>query len=202
MQDVRSFYLARGVAVVDESHDQDTTDIVKCLRFLEQHVLCDGLDKGTQAQGQPRGNGLHAGQWAGEASQHEAAAWRAATQAGTEAALRQALPSSNPSTSASPAVPTPHQVIVLGALGGRLDHMLSNLNALYQFPHLHITLWGEGNLVRLLQPGTTRIRPARGHEGPACGLVPLGADAACTTSGESGEVSQQGAVNHLSNAVL
>ena len=48
-----------------------------------------------------------------------------------------------------------------GALGGRLDHTLSNLNTLHMFPHLSITLVGDGNAVRLLQPGTTTICPDR-----------------------------------------
>ena len=33
--EVRSFYLERGVKVVDESHDQDSTDLEKCLRHIE-----------------------------------------------------------------------------------------------------------------------------------------------------------------------
>ncbi len=37
-----------------------------------------------------------------------------------------------------------------GALGGRLDHTLSNLNTLYHFQHLDISLWGDGNLARLV----------------------------------------------------
>ena len=71
-----------------------------------------------------------------------------------------------------------------GAIGGRLDHTLSNLNALYQYRDLNITLWGENNLVRLVRRGRCVICPAREREGPACGLVPLGQPAVATSSGE------------------
>lgn len=59
-------------------------------------------------------------------------------------------------------------------MGGRLDHTLSNLNTLYMFPTLRVTLWGDGNLVRLLPPGRNVIVPDVRFEGPACGLIPLG----------------------------
>jgi hypothetical protein len=69
-----------------------------------------------------------------------------------------------------------------GALGGRLDHTLANLNTLYCYPHLNITLWGEGNLVRLLRAGKSVIQPSR-LEGPTCGLVPLARPATASSKG-------------------
>lgn len=69
-----------------------------------------------------------------------------------------------------------------GALGGRLDHTLSNLNTLYCYRHLNMALWGDGNLVRLLRAGTARIQPARA-EGPTCGLVPLARPATASSTG-------------------
>lgn len=75
-----------------------------------------------------------------------------------------------------------HVILVLGALGGRLDHTLSNLNTLYCYRHLNMALWGDGNLVRLLRAGTARIRPARA-EGPTCGLVPLARPATASSTG-------------------
>lgn len=69
-----------------------------------------------------------------------------------------------------------------GALGGRLDHTLANLNTLYCYPHLNITLWGDGNLVRLLRAGKSMIRPSR-LEGPTCGLVPLARPAVASSRG-------------------
>lgn len=70
----------------------------------------------------------------------------------------------------------------IGALGGRLDHTLSNLNTLYCYRHLNMALWGDGNLVRLLRAGTARIQPARA-EGPTCGLVPLARPATASSNG-------------------
>lgn len=75
-----------------------------------------------------------------------------------------------------------HHILVLGALGGRLDHTLANLNTLYCYPHLNITLWGEGNLVRLLRAGKSEIKPSR-LEGPTCGLVPLARPATASSKG-------------------
>lgn len=69
-----------------------------------------------------------------------------------------------------------------GALGGRLDHTLANLNALYTFSNIEVVLMGDGNLVRLLPSGTTTIRP-HALEGPSCGLVPLAAPAVASSSG-------------------
>jgi thiamine pyrophosphokinase len=45
-----------------------------------------------------------------------------------------------------------------------------------------MTLWGDGNLVRLLRVGTTRIQPSRA-EGPTCGLVPLARPATASSTG-------------------
>lgn len=73
-------------------------------------------------------------------------------------------------------------MIITGALGGRLDHTLSNLNTLYCFRHLNMALWGDGNLVRLLRAGRATIHPAR-CEGPTCGLVPLARPATASSTG-------------------
>lgn len=257
-QEVRSFYLDRGVRVMDLSHDQDTTDLGKCLMFLEEKLLSEAAGGNVSTPGAAQSqaavvDGVHPGQAESSAAHFEvvargaaaeaassaaaaasaasgaaghpataaaekataaavaavqaaSAATRAASAASaaasqaaqaaaaaTAAAAAAASAGSQPSTVAATAASSPcsssssppaHHIIVVGALGGRLDHMLSNLNALYQFPHLNITLWGDGNLVRLVRTGTTLIRPARDCEGPACGLVPLGGPATCTSSGE------------------
>ena len=70
-----------------------------------------------------------------------------------------------------------------GGLGGRLDHTLSSLSTLHKWPHLHLVLWGEGNMAQLLTPGKHTIRPAKGVEGPTCGLVPLNGPAHLTSTG-------------------
>eukprot|EP00775_Hariotina_reticulata_P013288 gene13288-13419_t len=69
-----------------------------------------------------------------------------------------------------------------GALGGRLDHTLANLNTLYCYRHLDIVLWGEGNLVRLVRAGSNLIQPSS-VEGPSCGLVPLAQPATASSTG-------------------
>ena len=68
-------------------------------------------------------------------------------------------------------------------MGGRLDHTLSALSTLHKWPHLNLVLWGEGNMAQLLPPGKHTIRPAKGFEGPSCGLVPLKGPATLTSTG-------------------
>lgn len=68
-------------------------------------------------------------------------------------------------------------------MGGRLDHCLSALSTLHKWRHLNLVLWGEGNMAQLLPPGKHTIRPAKGFEGPCCGLVPLNGPATLTSTG-------------------
>lgn len=74
-------------------------------------------------------------------------------------------------------------MLPVGGMGGRLDHTLSALSTLHKWSHLHLVLWGEGNMAQLLTPGKHTIRPAKGYEGPSCGLVPLNGPATLTSSG-------------------
>jgi len=78
------------------------------------------------------------------------------------------------------ALPT---IVAVGAHGGRLDHILSNLSTLHTFKHLNIVLCGDGNLTRLVPAGKAFIQPFRAFEGPSCGLVPLQGAAVATTRG-------------------
>ncbi|KAG2481966.1 hypothetical protein HYH03_019073 [Edaphochlamys debaryana] len=124
--DVRQFYAAHGVPFLDLSYDQDSTDLMKAIRLIEERFIA---------------------------------------------------------TDADPS-PERHQIIVLGALGGRLDHSLSNLNALHMFTHLNIALWGDGNLVRLVRPGgAVLIRADKRFEGPTCGLIPMAGPATASSTG-------------------
>ena len=133
--DVKNYYLQRQVPLIDLSHDQDSTDLEKCLNYLQANVM-GPLQASSSGQ---------------EVEQEE----------------DQPL------------------ILVLGAFGGRLDHTISNINVLYQFRHLNIVLWGEGNLVRLIRgPGETLIVPnleveARG----GCGLVCLGEPCVASSRG-------------------
>eukprot|EP00892_Ulva_mutabilis_P005071 jgi/Ulvmu1/2936/UM149_0015.1 len=74
-------------------------------------------------------------------------------------------------------------VVVVGAIGGRLDHTLSNLNSLYTHQGMPIVLVGDGNLVRLLPQGTSKILVNEDAEGQHCGVVPLNGPVTVTTSG-------------------
>jgi thiamine pyrophosphokinase len=64
---------------------------------------------------------------------------------------------------------------VVGAVGGRLDHQLSNIHILYKFKELRIVLLGRGNLALLLpEPFEHVLFPDRVTEGPICALIPVG----------------------------
>jgi len=120
--DVRQFYSSLGVEVVDLAEDQDSTDLMKALRWL---------------------------------------------------------------TGAGHVLPATTQVIILGGLGGRLDHTMGNLNALYQYGGVvpgGISLVSEHSAAILLQPGLSHILVNRAVEGPGCGLIPLGAPVECCTT--------------------
>ncbi|TYZ60286.1 hypothetical protein PybrP1_009033 [[Pythium] brassicae (nom. inval.)] len=78
-------------------------------------------------------------------------------------------------------------VVIFGALGGRLDQEMQNLNALFcwhdRFQQL--ALLSEDATARLLLPGARHvIEPNFAFETRTCGLIPLaGACAATTTAG-------------------
>lgn len=77
----------------------------------------------------------------------------------------------------------PWTIVALGAQGGRLDHILSNINTLHAYRDLDIVLCGDGNLTRLLKSGRTIIRPYRDVEGPQCGVIPLQGLVSVSSSG-------------------
>lgn len=85
-------------------------------------------------------------------------------------------------------------VLVLGALGGRFDHDMANINALYKWTKYFdfLALLSNENLVQLLEPGRHVIIPDRNLEGPTCGLIPIGAPVDnVTTSGLKWNLSNQ-----------
>ncbi|CAN6468916.1 unnamed protein product [Victoria cruziana] len=95
--EVRKFYNDLGTEIVDESHDQDTTDLHKCVSYV-----------------------------------------------------RNCTPDSvKPSLS----------ILVAGALGGRFDHEIGNINVLHRFSDTRSSV-----------------------EGPHCGLFPVGRPSLCTTT--------------------
>ena len=68
-------------------------------------------------------------------------------------------------------------VVVWGALGGRIDHEMCNLSYVYQWTasFRSLTLLSDQNLVCLLNgPGRFSIEPDLSAEGPICGVLPVG----------------------------
>lgn len=74
-------------------------------------------------------------------------------------------------------------IVILGAIGGRFDHTLANLNVLYCNPDDHLVLMGDGNLVRLLPRGASEVRMNAEAESIQCGVVPLNGPSRVTSSG-------------------
>nr|XP_027126672.1 thiamine pyrophosphokinase 1-like [Coffea arabica] len=74
-------------------------------------------------------------------------------------------------------------ILVVGALGGRFDHEIGNINVLYHFSSMRIILLNDDCLIQLL-PGThhheIHINPS--IEGPHCGLAPFGMPSQSTTT--------------------
>jgi thiamine pyrophosphokinase len=68
-------------------------------------------------------------------------------------------------------------VVALGAFGGRLDHEMANLHALFldlSSEFRSLVLLSEDALAFLLRPGQHVIHPNFDVESRTCGLIPLG----------------------------
>ncbi|KAL3685814.1 hypothetical protein R1sor_003836 [Riccia sorocarpa] len=116
---VREFYKNLGVKIIDESHDQDSTDFQKCISYIRNPDY--GCDH-----------------------------WK---------------------------------VVVVGALGGRFDHVVAHINVLYKHPKLRITLLSDESLLYLLPQGFSHeIQINSAVEGPHCGLIPFGKASESTTT--------------------
>ncbi|KAJ4783345.1 thiamine pyrophosphokinase 1 [Rhynchospora pubera] len=119
--DVKDFYLNLGVRVVDESHDQDTTDLHKCVAYVSNSALVEDKSKLC--------------------------------------------------------------ILVVGALGGRFDHEIGNINVLHRFSNLRIVLLSDDCLIHLLPKTHSHVIHVQlPVEGPHCGLIPIGAPSACTST--------------------
>ncbi|PWZ19591.1 Thiamine pyrophosphokinase 3 [Zea mays] len=119
--EVRASYKPDGTRIVDESHDQDTTDLHKCIAFIAENYS--------------------------------------------------ATNKSNLS------------ILVLGALGGRFDHEMGNINVLHLFPSINIVLLSDDCLIFLLSKmHTHEIHVEKSIEGPHCGLIPIGMPSTSTTT--------------------
>lgn len=119
--EVKEYYSNLGTKIVDESHDQDTTDLHKCVAFIAQNSLVSDVSNLC--------------------------------------------------------------ILVLGALGGRFDHEMGNINVLHLFPNSRIVLLSDDCLIFLLpRTHTHNIHIERSIEGPHCGLIPIGAPSTSTTT--------------------
>ncbi|KAL5713029.1 thiamine diphosphokinase [Ranunculus cassubicifolius] len=120
-KEVLNFYLNLGTKVVDESEDQDTTDLHKCVAFIQDSISND--EKSSLC------------------------------------------------------------ILVAGALGGRFDHEMGNVNVLHLFSDTRIILISEDCLIHLL-PKSHRheIGILSSVEGPHCGLIPIGMSSPKTTT--------------------
>ncbi|XP_077993715.1 thiamine pyrophosphokinase 1-like [Glandiceps talaboti] len=68
-------------------------------------------------------------------------------------------------------------IVVIGAFGGRMDHVMANINTLYiatELTDVPVYLVGEKNLMCLLNTGQHTLEVDTGLESHSCGLVPLG----------------------------
>lgn len=76
------------------------------------------------------------------------------------------------------------KLLVVGALGGRFDHEVANINVLHTFAKdLRIVLLSEETSLTVLPAGYVHeIHVDCSFEGPHCGLVPIGARSLSTTS--------------------
>ncbi|EXB67539.1 Thiamin pyrophosphokinase 1 [Morus notabilis] len=119
--EVLDFYRSKGTQIVDESHDQDTTDLHKCITHIRDFT--PNADKSNLC------------------------------------------------------------ILVAGALGGRFDHEMGNINVLYRFSSLRIVLLSDDCLIHLLPKSHHHeIHVQSSVEGPHCGLIPVGMPSGRTTT--------------------
>lgn len=119
--EVHDFYINLGTKVIDESQDQDTTDLHKCIAFIQDYT--SNTDKPNLC------------------------------------------------------------ILVAGALGGRFDHEMGNINVLCRFSDTRIVLLSEDCLIQLLpRSHHHEIHILPSVEGPHCGLIPIGMPSASTTT--------------------
>ncbi|CAJ1878153.1 unnamed protein product [Sphenostylis stenocarpa] len=119
--EVLDFYAKLGTKIIDESHDQDTTDLHKCVTYLRD--LTPKIE-------------------------------------GSELCI-----------------------LVAGALGGRFDHEIGNINVLCRFSNTRIILLSDDCLIHLLPKNYYhKIFIQSSVEGPHCGLIPIGMPSGSSTT--------------------
>lgn len=74
-------------------------------------------------------------------------------------------------------------ILVAGALGGRFDHEIGNINVLCRFSNTRIILLSDDCLIHLLPKNHChQIFIESSVEGPHCGLIPIGMPSGSSTS--------------------
>ncbi|CAH1763487.1 5363_t:CDS:2 [Entrophospora sp. SA101] len=78
---------------------------------------------------------------------------------------------------------TDFKKLALGATGGRFDQAMSHINYLHQLKNQHqIYLLSNENIIFLLDKGKHQLFCDKNIEGPTCGLLPIGVEAAVITT--------------------
>lgn len=74
-------------------------------------------------------------------------------------------------------------ILVAGAVGGRFDHEMGNINVLYRYSDLRMILLSDDCLIHLLPKNKRHeIHILSSVEGPHCGLIPIGSSSTTTTT--------------------
>ncbi|KAI3449498.1 hypothetical protein Pfo_006163 [Paulownia fortunei] len=119
-EEVLGFYKNVGTEAVDASDDQDTTDLHKCVAYIQDLPNLKNQDL---------------------------------------------------------------CILVAGALGGRFDHEIGNINVLCRFPSMRIILLSDDCLIQLLPSSHHHeIHIQSAVEGPHCGLIPIGGPSKSSTT--------------------
>lgn len=147
--------LFQGTQVIDESEDQDTTDLDKCILYVRDSTL-------NQESSRVSFSFIDEWKLCAFVFPHSFLMERMVFFIYFSCQL---------------------QILATGALGGRFDHEAGNLNVLYRYPDIRIVLLSDDCLIQLL-PKTHRheIRIQSSLQGPHCGLIPIGAPSAKTTT--------------------
>ncbi|TPX64556.1 thiamine diphosphokinase [Spizellomyces sp. 'palustris'] len=143
---VKDWYAAKGT-IIDHSKDQDTTDFQKCLMIL------NNVYEPTPQNDTPPPE----------------------TSTLSRLLFPHCLSPALVSAESSPPSSSKYEVVVLGALSGRFDHIMSSIHTLFMVaPERKVYLVSSESVAFLLRPGMHDIRCNKEIEGPTCGLIPIG----------------------------
>ncbi|KAI5982532.1 thiamine pyrophosphokinase [Pisolithus marmoratus] len=118
--DVWDYYMSKGVSVVQD-HDQNSTDLMKCVQSVEEKEKLESRE---------------------------------------------------------------YEIIILGGLGGRLDHTMHTLSYVYKLRRTRkkVFVVTDDNISWVLNEGQHCIHIDHNILGPTCGLLPIGVDSTILTT--------------------